>query len=531
MRSPLQLRPLRAALGLAVVAFVYRAYLTTIYWGHEEEDWGNLQLIRGIMDNPLGQVESEHMPLFTWLAAVVSSVIGDPQLGAECIAVLAGAGTVAVTTWIGMRWFHPGVGLLAGLLLCFQPEAALYSATPLREALFTLTTMGGIALIGSRRTIAGALLLSLAFLTRFNIAFSILPALALWAFRPSAKQEDRRSLHLALGVLGTTVAVWAIYYHSQQGTWGFWTGVLERNTGSAVTDLFLEERIRATLEATFGLTFLVLPGHVGWLVVPLAVLGAIQLRALPLRDAQAASWLTLCAASTLALLLLTALVSTYEWRHNLYWKWLTPTVPFFCLLGAHGGHRLSVWLSEHPWFHRSGVPRLSRRRVQELGAIVFVVISLTGFAKETAAQLEDSNRIYGTQVRVAQWFEEEWTEGSRVLTWAYSIPAAYLQRKHNSVTVMHWQNPGVPHQDPEAFGTWIFDQRIGLILWYSEESGGAKRAAPYLATGRSMQLGPVRIEPLVDERKYGMIAFRVVTESLPTPRDIPTQAWFEGRSR
>jgi len=532
VRSPNDIRPLYASLGLALVALGYRVYLTTTYWGHEEEDWGNLQVIRGIMGDPFGPTETEHMPLFTWLAALASALPGDPQIGAEAVAVLCGAGTVALTTWIGMRWFSPGVGLLAGLLLCFQPESALYSATPLRESLYTMTMVGGVALIGSRRMVAGGLLLSLAFLARFNIAFSILPALMIWVWTgwpsKSTRESGRGRGLLAIAILTATVLAWANFYHSEQGTWNFWSGVMDRNTGQAVTDLFVEERVRASFGAAFGLLFMVLPTHIGWAIVPLGLLGGIRARSSTLEDERAASWFALCGASTLALLLLTALVSTYEWQHNLYWKWLTPTVPYFCILGVHGAKVALEHLLRHPLLGPTLKEKLPVAAIWALGGLLLIGFSLSGYITETDRQVQASSQTYGTQVRLAAWLEEDWPEDSSILTWTYSISAAYLRRMQEHPRVLDWEDPDLPGDDPAAFGAWLLKEQVGLVVWHGEDGTGGRNAAAYLEGGTPQQLGPVRLEPLVDERTYGTIAYLVIGPGIRTPNEIPSPAWFKG---
>jgi len=523
-------------LGLGLLALVHRIYLTTVYWGHEEEDWGNLQVIRGIMGDPFGPTETEHMPLFTWLAAAASSLVGDPQIGAEAVAVVCGAATVALAAWIGMRWFSPATGLLGGLLLCFQPESALYAATPLRESLYTMTMLGGVALIGSRRMISGALLLSFAFLARFNIAFSILPALVLWVgtrgssekAEGNPQQASRVRGALAIAVLSATVFAWASFYHSEQGTWSFWSGVMDRNTGNAVTDLFVGERFRASFGAVFGLLFIVLPLHIGWAIVPLGLLGAIRRSDSAVTDEDGVAWFTLCGAGTLALLLVTALLSTYEWQHNLYWKWLTPTAPYFCILGVHGAKIALEGLLRHPLLGRALLNKFPATTVGVLASLLLVGLTLSSYATETARQVEASSQTYGTQVRLASWVEDTWPEDSSILTWAYSIPAAYLQRMQEHTRVLNWQDPTLPSDDPAALGAWLVKNQVGLVIWYSEEGTGGRAAAVYLENGEVQQLGPVRLEPLVDERSYGMIAYLVVGEGIPNSGALPAPGWFEG---
>ncbi|MEE2829638.1 MAG: hypothetical protein VX498_10660 [Myxococcota bacterium] len=530
-------RALSWSLGLGALALVYRAWLTRIYWGHEEEDWGNLQMIRGILDNPLGQVETEHMPLFTWFSAAVSALAGDPQLGGEILAVCCGAGVVAITTWIGFRWFSPIVGVLGGLLLCFQPESALYSASPLRESLYTFLMMSGVLLVGGRRFPPGGAVLALAFLARFNIAFSILPALTLWIIQIERTPEGsvrlafrggRRGL-IALGLVACTVGAWAIYYYLENETWNFWGGVVARNTGNAVTDLFVEERIRAVLGAVLGLLLVVLTSHAGWLVVPLAALGVVRLSRAPRHNEDAARWLRLCGLGTVGLLVLTALLSTYDWRHNLYWKWLTPTVPYLCLFAVHGGRILVDGIVSHPLVRRgSFLETVPPRVVGILLALVALGVTADGYRNETHRQITVSNDMYGTQVRIAQWLEEEWEAEAGVLTWSASIPAAYLQRKPSEIRVRSWNDESLPGDSPAELGRWLTEERIGLVIWYAEEGTGAREAAGFLESGQEQQLGPALLKPLVLEDDYGTIAYIVEAEGIALPAEIPPPEFFAG---
>ena len=60
------------SLGLAALALIYRAILRGRYYGAEEEDYGNLGLIWGTLDSGFTYIETQHMPLFTSLAAAVT---------------------------------------------------------------------------------------------------------------------------------------------------------------------------------------------------------------------------------------------------------------------------------------------------------------------------------------------------------------------------------------------------------------------------------------------------------------------------
>ena len=546
MRPLKDWNPIPISLVLGLFAGLYRAWLCGHYWGHEEEDWGNLQVIAGLLGDPFGPVETEHMPLFTWLGAIASTVLGDPELGAEAVAVVAGAGTVALTTWLGWRWLSPLVGIIAGILCALQPEAALYSASPLRESLFTLLMLAGVGLFGSRRPLLGALVLAAAFLARFNIAFSILPAMALWSLLPAhwrvgtsppqgeppvgrgLSTSGSREL-VAACLLVAAVLGWAFYYESVEGTYRFWGGVMDRNTGNAVSDLFVGERITATFGALAGLALVVIPSHVGWLLVPLGLLGAARPLVADVSRPEAARWLALCGAATLSLLLATALVSTYEWRHNLYWKWLTPSVPYFCIFGAHGVAVLLALGRQQPLIGGHVLGRLPRSFQVPLAMVLLVALTLPGYQAETQRQLIGSSLAYGTQVRISSWFEDALPEDSGLLTWAYSIPAAYLQRVPSDRRLYDWSDPSLPQDSPELFGAWLAEQHIGMVIFHREEGTGALDAAAYLASGEPRALGPVQLRPLVDEAVYGTIAYLVEAPGFESPEDIPAPSYFLGQ--
>lgn len=487
--------PWRAALALAVLGGLYRAWLTTKYWGHEEEDWGNLVLFRGVLDSGFTFVETEHMPLYSWLAAAATAVLGDPRAGGLVVAVLAGALTVGLTTWIGARWLSPAAGLVAGFIVAVQPESALYAASTLRESTYTACMLGAIALVGERRPRLGGLMLGVAFLARFNPAFSLLPAL-LWLAWSDRRSGVRRWV-VPAAMLALVTLLWAAYYRGAVGSWSFWGGVMDRNTGAAVGDLFPRERVAAVFAAATGLTVRVLPTHVGPTVLLLAPLGLLwRGRG---RDPDAARWLAAAALGTLALLASTALVSTYEWTHNLYWKWLTPSVPFLALFAAHAAACL---------------PR--PRAV----ALALVLLSAPSWWIQTRAQVAQSAAWYGSQIELVRWAERAFPPGVTVITDA--IPAWYLQATRSPVGAISWQDPALPRGDAEAFGDFLTEQRVVVVQWFAEEWVGAHEVAPWLEAGKAFAAGPRVLVPVAREDGYGFIAYLVShDQGMPPPREPP----------
>jgi hypothetical protein len=524
--SSLQATGMGAALALP--AGWLRWSLTSTYYGHEEEDWGNLEIVRGILDTKFQYIETEHMPLFTTLSAYASMLVGDAEVASETVAVIMGALTVALVTWIGIRWLSPAAGITAGLLVAVQPESVLYAASPLRESTYIAFLLLGIALVGGQRYGKSAVALSAAFLTRFNAAFTVLPALVLQAYWTRGQErrdrEDQRAAARLSGdasaiaeverrpglkpttgalvvaaALGGVTFLWAKYYHSSRGTWMFWAAVLERQKGEAVADLTGREHVVAVLEAVFGLLLQVLPTHVGWAVVPLALVGAAFVVRGQARDVENGRWLIANAATTLGLLVVTALVSTYPSDHNLYWKWLAPSVPFLVLLGAHGaveGLR-QLPLPDH----------LPRRPIVAVLAAGLIVGTGLGYRAEIERQITRSDSWYGTQIRFCDWIEEALPPDAGVLT--TGIPKYYLSRRESRIRTVSWHAEDLPRGRQAAFGRWLLEQRVDVLIWMREDWTGAPEAAPHLARGRTTVDGPATLVPIAREDGYGFIAYRV----------------------
>jgi hypothetical protein len=513
-----------SAFGVALLGLLYRVWLVPRYFGHEEEDWGNLQIARGVAESGFRWLELDHMPGFAWMVAALHLAGLDVQTAAVAVPLVTGALVVGLVTWIGARWFDLTTGLIAGLLVAVQPEAALYSATALRESPYLAAALLGVLLCGERRLVLGGAVLSAAFLLRFNAFFSLWPALLIAAAWLAGR--DRAAAGRALlgaGLLGATTLAWALVYrlHPDGGTLRFWGGVFDRNTGGAVADLSSREHIQAMIEAVLGLTVRVLPAHLGpavLLLVPLGVLAALWplLRSRapgapePDRIEEQRAWLALCALGTGALLYATAVVSTYEWFHNLYWKWLTPSVPFLALLGVHGARALL-----------RALPSPMRAPV----AVVLLASTLLAFGLQTRSQLRLSERMYGVQVRAARWIEEAYIEDITIV--ADGIPAWYLNRRPSERVVVSWSDPEVPGER-EAFGRYLFEHRVAAVLWFREEWVGAAQKAPWLAEGRAAEAGPVVLKPIAWSDEYWMIGYAVETaHAVPPPnRQPPAGAWF-----
>jgi hypothetical protein len=522
MRSALIPR-LRSASGAALIcgitALLYRSWLSLRYFGAEEEDWGNLGITFGTLQSGFTYVEMEHMPLFTALAAAATAFTADAELGGELVAILSGAVGVATVSWIGWRWLSPAAGLLAGLLLTFQPDSALYAATPLRISTFTALSMLAVTMIGERRRWPAAGFLCLAFLCRFDVLLTIVPALCalvvvdLWRRRTRTEQNPTDAVQMAPALLPLCLAVfaWAAFYKTKLGTWAFWGGVAERNTGE-YSHLGLAGRLARGLETLSGVFTGVLPQHVGHAVLPLALVGFILLlRGRAARPTEA-RWLALCAAIAGLFFAVTVTLSAYQPNHNLYWKWLSSLVPYLLLLAAHATVTLLYLLR--------GDGHGSRRILAGVIGLGLLTATALDWQAESQRQLTRSEQWYGTQIRLMRWVEEEYPADLGIV--ADLIPSTFVARRDHSMRFFSWSHEELPHGNPDRFGQWLLENRIGLVIWFREDWVGATRAAPYLQGGWPVDAGPIRLIPIAREDEYGFIAYQVSgSVQLPQPDSQP----------
>ncbi len=481
-----------AAAGLALLAGLYRAVLVFHYYGSEEEDYGNLGIILGTLQSKFTYIETEHMPFFTSLAALATAFTGDSHSGGEAVAILGGAATVFLTVLIGWRWLSPAAGVIAGVLVLFQPDAALTAATPLRISTYVALCLGGVYALGERRSILGGLLLAAAFLTRFDLAFTLLPAAALLLVH----RKDRR-LAAAVGIVAAVVVAWAIYYRVTLGTFAFWGSVADRSTG---------EQGGGVGTALQFLWFIV-GGHAGYVVVAAAGAGVwLVVRGAAGRPDDRPRWLALCFGATFGFLLLAVFLSAYRYDHNLFWKWMCSSVPFLALFAGHAA------------------VELLRDRARSL-AIAAAVLGLgaTGaqYVVQTSAQLDRSDTWYGTQVRLMDWVEEAYPKDVTLV--ADLIFATYLARKPTERRVLRWSTDNTPEGlDREAFGRWLRDERVAVVITFREGWVGSARKAPWLTDLAPLRAGPVRLTPLAMEPGYGWVAWRAEAPgAIPAPRTDP----------
>lgn len=484
---------------LALGALAWRAALAGRYFGSEEEDYGNLGLIHGTLQSGFRYIETEHMPLFTTLSAVVMGLVGDAELAGEIVAATSGAAAVGLTCLIGWRWLSPTAGVVGGLVVALQPDIALVSATPLRMSTFVALSLLGLFLFGEKRPIAGGFALAAAFLTRFDAAFTLLPIMMLLA----ATRRDRRT-GVGVGIGTVVVAAWALYYRATLGTFAFWGSVAERSTG-------VERAGLSTVASVFG--GVVLP-HVGHAVVLMAIVGLV----LVVRDRGARAgpaavefWLLpACGVAVLGFFGLAVFLSSYGWDHNLFWKWMCPSVPYLGLFAGVAVDR--AWRARGP-----------ARTAALAAAVAALLLTAWQWQDQLGSQLERADAWYGTQVRLAGWVEDAYPPDVGLV--ADLIPATWLSRTANRRRVAIWSQGGVPEgMHADAFGDWLEAERIALVVTFDEEWVGSARFAPFLTGDQPVPAGPVTLTPIARETGYGFVAWQVSgSPHIPQPTHPPPE--------
>lgn len=466
----------------------WRLYLTTQYAGWEESDYGNLAMVRGVLDGGFQHYDMNHMPGYYALGALALAAVDDTVLAARGVSLLGGLVALGLSTWLTGRLAGPAAAAVAGLLLVFQPEFALYAASSLREPVYAAFVVGAIACLAEERLALAGLCAGLGFLVRFDAALALSPALLVHALgRPGRPGRLLRTF----APLAAMVALWSIYCRIDHGTFLFWshsvsvnveTGLGEESTGRL-------SWLLAGLKVSGALLAGVLPHRVGWGVwlAGIASVAWIPWR----RHGLHRSW-ALAAGGMLAVWGGIGFVGQHEPGHNLYWKWLCPIIPVIIPLGVAG------------LFHAT------RRLAAPLrSAIVGLVVAqaLWAMGAETHRQWALSEAWYRPQLDLAQHIEAEIPPGVPLLL--DNIPACWINRRPHERSLTSWFDVPSAPGSPAAFSRWLREEEIGWVLWFREDWTQAPLHAPFLADGGTWEGEGVRLIERGREDGYGWIWFEV----------------------
>jgi hypothetical protein len=502
---------------LCLVAAVWRGWRSTSYYGWEEGDYGNLMMVREVLDSRFTWFRTSHMPGWYAMGAAARAVLPFPRLAPLLLTLVFSVVNVGLAALVTRRLAGASAAWMAGLWLVFQPEMALYGASTLRSPVYTSLSFIGLSLLLAGARDRGFAAIALGFLTRMEGFFAFY-APSLWCW---VRDLGRgwRSAAVPVAVLGGVVLGWQAYITQVHGEGLFVLGPLGINLDD-VAEASPEGEFQGTvwlgegLSTAWVLATWLLPRKIGWVWLLLAALGAgVVARG---RAAPGSRSVLVFTAFAFAFWLGEGFLSHHEPNHNLYWVWMMPVLPFLAVLGGVGWAALSA--------------RLRHRPVAPVAWCLVLLSAAPVFARETAYQHGRSADWYRPQLDLSRWMEEELPAGTGVLV--SSIPEVYLKRIDSPLEVHSWWlMPGwLDGSDKDGFGTYLAEQRIDYVLWFSEEWTDSNRIAPWLREGEPVYAGPVAVSPVDREDGYGWILYVVSRRGVDTP-PVPPQFGQGARGR
>ncbi|MFT5685462.1 MAG: hypothetical protein ACI8RZ_006413 [Myxococcota bacterium] len=472
--------------ALSVLAgLLWRLWLAGRYAGWEESDYGNLAMVRGVLDGGFRHYDMNHMPGYYALGAVALAAVGDAVIAAKGVSLLGGLVALGIAVSLSHRLAGPLAAGLTGLLLVFQPEFALYAASSLREPVYAAAVLGMLLALSGERLMLAGLLAGGAFLIRMDGALALGPVLVVHALgMPGRAGRLLRSL----APLVLIIAAWSVYCRIDHGTFLFWSHSVSVNveTGLSAEAISPLDWWRAGLSVSGTLVGWMMPWRIGWgiwLGLILAVL-TVPWR----RHGLERSWVLLAILMT-GVWAGIGLVGQHDPVHNLYWKWLCPIVPVVVPLGV------------------AGLVRVSRRFGGRVLLAVVLLQALGSGLKETHRQWALSESWYRPQLDIAQWIEAEIPEDVPLLI--DNIPACWINRRPHARELVSWFDVPVVPGDEADFARWVTEADIGLVLWFREDWTQAPVIAPFLAEGGYWSQDGVSLTERGREDGYGWILYEV----------------------
>lgn len=481
---------------------LFRGWVGARYAGWEESDYGNLAMIRGVLEGGFLHYDMNHMPGYYAMGAAVLALVGDAVLAGRLVSGVGGLTALAVGVALARRMGGPLAAWVTAALLVLQPEFALYTASQLREPAYVgAVSLVVWSLVNGRFTAAGAFA-ALAFSVRMDAAVALGPVLLVHAL-DGGPGRLQRALSL-FGPPAAAVLAWSAYCAVEHGTPVFFGHSVQVNLDTGLGDehetglAWLTNGLRIQASLLAGM----LPARIGWLIWAGALAGFAL--APPLRSGLPRT-VTLTAGGLLAVWSGIGLVAQHAPTHNLYWKWMMPSVAFVVPLGVTG---LLAALAR--------IPSPPAR-----AALLAIALAQAIFAYRTEGerQIALSETLYGPQRRLGQWIERYVPPSTPILI--DNIPRCWVDRVPHERPIHNWFDLPLPDGDPAAFGAHLQAERIAWVLWFAEDWTQAPRFAPFLAAGGTVQVGPVRLVEAAREDAYGWILYAVDGAPNPTLLDAP----------
>ncbi len=470
-------------LALCVATALLRAYFLYAYYGWEESDYGNLAMVYGVWDSGFSHYDMNHMPGYYFFGALLYGVFGDSTVAAFSVSALAGILTLGVLGQQLTRWFPVRKGWLILAALLVQPEFVLYASSSLREPLYALFLILALQALLTDQHWKYGVWGALAFSVRFEAPLFLLPMLLCvpWQWKDRVK---------SLSVLVCAVSLWMVYcWHTYDSPW-FWSHAaavnVETGLGAEATKGW--EWWLNGFSICWGLMVSIAPSHVGhgwmlaWLATPFIW-----------RDSKKVLvcwwWSVLMTGVWLGI----AFVAQHEVGHNLYWKWMYPLVPFWIVCAV-----LTVLRSSSTWL---------------VWTVLIQGMVVQGI--ECKRQFDLSERLYGPQIRLAQWIEGNLDPSQPLLL--DNVPACWLRRDENPFELHSWFD--VPtFTTPDELWTWADSNDVEYVLFFREEWTQAPIKASFLLDRDTIDIdNQGRIVLLDEETEYGWKWYRLIKDSSNNP--------------
>ncbi len=500
-------RPLPSWLGpivVAMVALVARLGIRPAYWGWEEEDFTNVNLVWHLAQQGPAGISDDYPPAYYVAAAVLYRVFGAVDVSTLFLTMGGGVALVVLVFLLGRRVFSERVAWGAALLACVQPQLLLYSSTPLREPFYAALTLGGVLLMMEARHRSAAVAFVVAALTRYEAWFSIVPFHLFMAARSSGR--PKRALVAPLAIYLGLGLLWVGYLAWFTGIWNPLAGTFEANTsaapsgdrGGAIDWLWGGARV--------GITF-----HVwvlGQMLGPVLPLAAIVVSVRIWREDRDPDQRLLTGFFAVQMLLLAAIVVIGQFdppNHPLYKKWSVLACALLCLMGAAGVDEFFAALRRR----RLGLP------LRQGLLFAIAVLTLLPFGVELQTELRESFTKVRPQVQIARWIEAEYPRGTALLL--DQITLFEVDQRDHGYRLFQWQFLPPWGQDgrrwaagPDDLGQFIEENKVDLVLWCREEWTQGSVIAPYLEEAKDQRLGPVQLKIVHADEAYGFRLFQVL---------------------
>ncbi len=165
-------------------------------------------------------------PLYPWLLALSTGILGETAFALRLPSVLASGATAAFTFLLGERLLGRRAGIAAGLVFATLALPYLYGRSVVSDMTLTALATASIYFIATRRWLAAGLALGGALLTKQVVG--LLPLVAVVALAWGREPPRRRDLAVLGGAALIAWAPWHVAMTVLDGS-AFWDGYLMTN--------------------------------------------------------------------------------------------------------------------------------------------------------------------------------------------------------------------------------------------------------------------------------------------------------------